>query len=307
MGSSSTDNLRVFLRDIREVLEAPSTVSDDELARLARVCDSLLARFPTAEDAYLEMRSAVPKSDQECPFRGLPVAHLSLRSCRQKGNLQRAERKGFLDAALSIRCTGRFFGGFLDGWLLLYGSPTGDLRPRTTIRVAKAWDCATGEEFRWPERVFGVEDLSGACSFFQAPSTEEKSSWLLALSGNAQEEEASAVPSASEEDGIYVEPDEVSGPTREELNRSFNYDTPRTPPRRVENEQFRHKYEDIKSKIASQLLLTPPSASRTPPAPAQPPAAQSSGIWWFRRRRKDSQASKKPPTNDPTYEVIETK
>lgn len=132
-----------------------------------RVCDSLLAKLPETENAYLEMRSTIQENPQECPYRGLPVAHLSLRSCPQSGNLQKAERKGFLDAAFSIRCTGRFFGGCLDGWLLLYASPAGELRPRSTIRVVRVWDCASEDDFKWPERVFGVEDFTGNFSYFQ--------------------------------------------------------------------------------------------------------------------------------------------
>ncbi|GAB0088440.1 hypothetical protein DMENIID0001_028570 [Sergentomyia squamirostris] len=316
VSQDSADTLKFFLRDVREVLEAPTTVSPEELSRLSEVCDLLMQRLPATEGTYLEMRSAVKDPSRECPYRGLPVAHLNLRSCRQSGSLQKAERRTFLD--FSILCTGRYFGGFLDGWLLLYGAPSGELRPRSTIHVSKAWDCGAEEDFKWPERVFAVEDFTGTISYFQTSSIKAKQEWLKTFSEKASED----VFPEKEEDGIYVEPTEVSGPTRAEVNRTFNYDTPKTPPRRVESpDHFRNKYEDIKSRIASQLLLTPPGSvvksQPTPPPVASSSCSPSGGSWWFRRRRKGSQTSqrtsevpknsKKGESTDPTYEIIEAK
>uniref|UniRef100_A0A1B0GL29 Uncharacterized protein n=1 Tax=Lutzomyia longipalpis TaxID=7200 RepID=A0A1B0GL29_LUTLO len=294
----NSDNLYDFLHDIREVLQEPALISQDELRRLLKICDSLIARLPVNDNAYIEMRSTVQEINQECPFKGLPVAHLALRSCHQVGHLQRAERRGFFDLSFNIRCTGKYFGGFLDGWLLLYSSPLGELRPHLTIRVMRAWDCAD-EDFKWPDRTL---------------SQKEKYSWLLALMGRTSEE----APAVTDEDGIYVEPNEVNTLiSREEINRSFNYDTPHTPPRRVmESENFKNKYADIKSRIAAQLLLhSPLSVTKSAIAPA-PTQESSSSKWWFRKRKKTNSKNsstelvnitKNQIKDDPTYDTIDNR
>lgn len=302
----------------------------------------------TSTPAPTDQSKVVP----ECPFGGLPAAHLSLRQASHTGWLTQPRRY------LSDK---KYYAGVLDGWLLLYSSGEASIRPSSCYalrscswtqskdendkyRLTLSTDSTTKKKKRrfqmncqkeldeWVTaftetkpaaclNLFGARKLPTPPPSSQTESNEAASPSMDSLSGSSTASTISleADPNKSalspkiyvnqrqKAEEIYEEPVELLASLgrlkREQIPAPVNvvvsqeYDIPKPKPRPVNPPQDvpaitetspsveeppkpGDSFEEIKSKVAAQLLVNSPNQSPIRKKSEQEPAPA-------RRRRSD--------------------
>lgn len=148
----------------------------------------------------------------ECPFSGLPAAHLLIKKSLKVGNLQRIKEKPYIFNQSRMK----YYSGLLDGWLLMY-SNSSDLKPTICLNLQN-YDLCSSDLYRKHEQ-FQLISNEYKTDYSRSP----KKYLLRAASANDYEEWLQAITSASKSSMI-----------RKRLN-SMSRKLP-SPPPSLENE-----------------------------------------------------------------------
>lgn len=183
------------------------------------------------------------EADIECPFSGLPAAHLLIKKSPKVGNLVRIKEKTYLFNQSRIK----FYSGLLDGWLLMYSSNC-DLKPTICLNLQN-FDLCNSEQTRKREQ---FQLISNECKtdyarspkkyLLQAASANDYDEWLQAITAAQRSSlirrrlnsisrklpspppcaKSEIIPRLSDRsEGIYEEPSEMFGAP---LYQSFQFD-----------------------------------------------------------------------------------
>lgn len=116
-------------------------------------------------NVYETTSSLNNENSEQCPFTGLPAAHLRIMNSAQCGLLTRIEKKLFFAQEKD------FYVGILEKWILLYPSKSNDMKPSACF-YPKSITIEKGEN------QFNVETNLMKRYHFQAPNTDEFNDWV---------------------------------------------------------------------------------------------------------------------------------
>lgn len=180
----------------------------------------------------------------ECPFSGLPAAHLLIKKSPKVGYLQRIKEKTYIFNQSRMK----FYSGLLDGWLLMYSNSC-DLKPTICLNLQN-YDLCNSDLFRKREQFqlisneYKTVDNSRSPKKYllQAASASDYEDWLQAITEavksslirrrvNSVARKLPSPPASVENDstprlsdrseGIYEEPSEMLSTP---LYQSFQFD-----------------------------------------------------------------------------------
>lgn len=143
-----------------------------------------------------EVVSVEPKSCDgdtviECPFSGLPAAHLLIKKSPKVGNLQRIKEKTYIFNQSKMK----YYCGLLEGWLLMYSSSS-DLKPTICLNLQN-YDLCNSDLFRKREQ-FQLISNEYKTDYSRSP----KKYLLQAVSANDYEEWLQAITTATKSSQI---------------------------------------------------------------------------------------------------------
>lgn len=158
----------------------------------------------------------------QCPFSGLPAAHLLIKKSPKIGNLQRIKDK----TSIFNQSKRKYYAGLLDGWLLMYSSNC-DLKPTTCLNL-QSYDLCNSDLHRKREQ-FQLISNEYKTDYSRSP----KKYLLQAASASDYEEWLVAITTATK-----------SSLTRMRLN-SFGRKLPSPPPGSIPQTRLSDRSEDI--------------------------------------------------------------
>lgn len=192
----------------------------------------------------------------DCPYIGLPLAHLKL----NPNVLKYDENIKLFNKRSSVTL------GLLSGrWLLIYNA-------KTTIKPSK---CLFIYNLQSPktknEKLFEVATVEGHFGFL-VKNEAIKNEWITAISKELSNQEEYHLLDLPET--LYDEPNNLNDDLNLEKILRFNYDIPKMPPKPVVQAttsnrlEFQLKYQVIKEQLSSQL--------RQPKLPSESPNSSQS-------------------------------
>lgn len=118
----------------------------------------------------------------ECPFSGLPAAHLLIKKSPKVGNLQRIKEKTYIFNPSRMK----YYSGLIDGWLLMYSNRF-DLKPTICLNL-RNYDLCSSDLYRKREQFQLISNeyktdysRSPKKYLLQAASANDYEEWLQAI------------------------------------------------------------------------------------------------------------------------------
>ncbi|KAG4069946.1 hypothetical protein HA402_015170 [Bradysia odoriphaga] len=195
------------------------------------------------EEAITGLKVTDFETNVECPFSGLPAAHLLIKKSPKVGYLQRIKDKTYIFNQSRIK----FYSGLLDGWLLMYSNSC-DLKPTICLNLQN-YDLCNSDLFRKREQFQLISNEYKADNsrspkkyLLQAASANDYEEWLQAITEAAKSSlirrrlnsvarklpsppasvETDPIPRLSDRsEGIYEEPSEMLST---QFYQSFQFD-----------------------------------------------------------------------------------
>lgn len=261
------------------------------------------------EQDYTEPKVIDFEVNVECPFSGLPAAHLLIKKSPKIGYLQRIKEKTYIFNQSRIK----FYSGLLDGWLLMY-SNSSDLKPTICLNLQN-YDLCNSDLFRRREQFqlisneYKTETIRSPKKYLlQAASASDYEEWLQAITEAAKSSlirrrlnsvarklpspptshETDSTPRLSDRsEGIYEEPSEMRGT---QLYQSFQFDNwtqlPVAPALPVKS--------GAKSKTECSIVTVAYDVPKSPPKPTVPDVDHQNKIQQVKTQLTMQMLSPKP-------------
>lgn len=134
------------------------------------------------EQANVEAKVNDGDINIECPFSGLPAAHLLIKKSPKVGNLQRIKDKTYI----FNQSRNKYYSGLLDGWLLMYSNSC-DLKPTICLNLQNYDLCSSDshrkrEQFQLISNEYKTDySRSPKKYLLQAASANDYEEWLQAI------------------------------------------------------------------------------------------------------------------------------
>lgn len=199
------------------------------------------------EQVNFEPKGNDVETNLQCPFSGLPAAHLLIKKSPKLGNLLRIKEKTYIFNQSRMK----YYSGLLDCWLLMYSS-SNDLKPTVCLNLQN-FDLCNSDLYRKREQFQLISNEYKTDSsrppkkyLLQAASATDYEEWLLAITtatksssltrlrSNSMSRKLPSPPLSSTEtefspqarlsdrsEGIYEEPSEMC---TTQLYPSFQFD-----------------------------------------------------------------------------------
>lgn len=134
------------------------------------------------EQVNFEPKGNDVDTNPQCPFSGLPAAHLLIKKSPKIGNLQRIKEKTYIFNQSRMK----YYSGLLDCWLLMY-SNSNELKPTICLNLQNFDLCSSDlyrkrEQFQLISNEYKTDySRSPKKYLLQATSASDYEEWLLAI------------------------------------------------------------------------------------------------------------------------------
>lgn len=180
--ADASDSATDFPNDYVTINALPSTSDHENDTEAKDIYDTFTvpAISATPMDAATTKSGEDQNDLQNCPYLGLPAAHLSIKKSPKQGQLTRIEKRIFFDQSK------KYFCGVVGDWLLCYADGSASIKPSLCVHLCPGTEIDRYGEGKRRDLCFQISTAVGKRYIFQSNSEIDAKGWIHALDGTVR-------------------------------------------------------------------------------------------------------------------------